>query len=283
MSSVFALAAAKSQIDLFSDGSFQDMISLGSWAFFAPGLGVEDTGVESGTGIEHFEIVAVLAGVETIVRLDQTCRPIRVFTDSECGMLMLQHAVERKRLPIRPMFQRVQHLYDRAVASTALRPISITRLGSSGTKELKYCHKLALMKLRASINADPALSLQAAMRRNTQRLATIRKHQKQLAGNFAALQKEAVMIEEQWRKLGKPPAAAAPTGGADFDLSAESSDQMRQTIALELLDELKTLWQQQELTIRQRFRLPVSRDLYAASVGAMLGSNLLLEQSLEEK
>jgi hypothetical protein len=104
-----------------------------------------------------------------------------------------------------------------------------------------------------------------------------------LASNFAALQKEAVMIEEQWRKLRQPPVAAAAEGGTDFDLSAESSDQMRQTIALELLDELKTLWQQQELTIRQRFRLPVSRDLYAASVGAMLGSNLLLEQSLEEK
>ena len=93
MSSVFALAPARCKIDLFSDGSFQDMISLGSWAFVAPGLGVEDTGVESGAGIEHFEIVAVLAGVETIARLDQTCRPIRVFTDSECGMLMLQHAV----------------------------------------------------------------------------------------------------------------------------------------------------------------------------------------------
>jgi hypothetical protein len=260
------------------------MISLGSWAFFAPGLGLEDTGVESGAGIEHFEIVAVLAGVETIVRLDQTCRPIRVFTDSECGMLMLQHAIERKRLPMRPMFQRVQHLYDRAVASTAVRPISITRLGSSGTKELKYCHKLALMKLRASINADPALSLQAAMRRNAQRLVTIKKHQKELAGNFAALQKEAVMIEEQWRKLHKPPAAAAAPGGADFDLSAESSDQVRHTVALDLLDALKTLWQQQEVAIRQLLGLPVSRDLYQASIGATLCStDFLLRQSLEEK
>ena len=229
-------------------------------------------------------MVAVLAGVEAIGRLDQTCRPIRVFTDSECGMLMLQHAIERKRLPIRPMFQRVQHLYDRAVASTALRPISITRLGSGSTKELKHCHKLALLKLRASIEADPALSLQTAMRRNAQRLITIKKNQKELASTFAALQKEAVMIEEQWRKLRKPPAAAAATGGADFDLSAKSSDQMRQTIALELLDALKALWQQQEVAIRQRLGLPVSRDLYQASIGATLCStDFLLSKSLEEK
>lgn len=220
MSSVFALAPAKCEIDLFSDGSFQDMISLGSWAFFVPGLGVEDTGVESGAGIEHFEIVAVLAGVETIVRLDQTCRPIRVFTDSECGTLMLQHAVERKRLPIRPMFHRVEHLYERAVESTALRPISITRLGSSGTKELKYCHKLASRKLRASIAADPTLSLQAAMRRNEQRLITIKKQQEDLAGTFAGLQREAAMIEEHWRKLGKPPAADTAAGGTNMGLAA---------------------------------------------------------------
>jgi hypothetical protein len=199
-------------------------------------------------------------------------------------MLLLQHAIERKRLPNRLTFRRVQHLYDRAVASTAMRPISITRLGSSSTKELKHCHKLALMKLRASINADPVLSLHAAMRRNAQRLVTIKKHQKELASNFAALQKDAALIEQQWRNFSKPPAAASAAGDPDFSSSIESSDQVRQTAALEMLDALKTIWQQQEVTIRQLLGLPVSRDLYQASIGATLCStDFLLRQSLEEK
>jgi ribonuclease HI len=269
-----------SEIDLFSDGSFQDTISFGGWAFFAPELGIEDAGVETAGGIEHLEVVAVLAGVEAIGRLDQERRPIRVFTDSECGMLMLQHAIERKRLPIRRMFQRVQHLYDRALASTAMRPISITRLGSSSTKELKHCHKLALLKLRASIAADPALSLQAAMRRNEHRLIAIKKKKRELASNFAALQREAALIDQQWRKLSEPP-AAADTG---FGSSIESSDQLRQTVALEMLDALRIIWQQQEVTIRQLLGLPVSRDLYQASIGATLCStDFLLRQSPEEK
>ena len=59
---------------------------------------------------------------------------------------------------------------------------------------------------------------------------------------------------------------------------------MRQTIALELLDALKALWQQQEVAIRQRLGLPVSRDLYQASIGATLCStDFLLSKSLEEK
>jgi len=61
MATALALLPGKSEIDLFGDGSYQDLISMGSWAFYAPDLGVEKSGLETGPGIENFEITAVLA------------------------------------------------------------------------------------------------------------------------------------------------------------------------------------------------------------------------------
>ena len=71
-----ALEQGKSEIALFGDGSFQDVLSVGSWAFYAPEFGLSNAGVEPGQTVEHFESVALLAGVEAILSIDQTERSI---------------------------------------------------------------------------------------------------------------------------------------------------------------------------------------------------------------
>jgi hypothetical protein len=75
MATAVALSAGKTTIDLVGDGSYQHVIHLGSWAFCAPEFGLENSGIETGPGIEHFEITAVLAGIEAILRIDHTQRP----------------------------------------------------------------------------------------------------------------------------------------------------------------------------------------------------------------
>ena len=268
-----ALLAGKDQIDVFADGSFQELISVGSWAFYAPDPGLENAGIGTGPGIEHFEITAALAGVEAILRVDRTTRPIHVFTDADVCMLLFEHAAERKKLPNRPAFQKSRHLFDRAVHLLAQRRITVTKIGSGSTPEHKHCHQLASGKRRSGIAADPALRKQLAMRMDEQRLNAIQKQQKDLRRKLVALGKQALVIQARWLEVDQQsPAALAATAGGDMELFAKFAQQIRQAAAEEVLDALDVLWTEDDLKIRRLFKLPVSRDLWNFSLEKALGS-----------
>jgi hypothetical protein len=55
-------------------------------------------------------------------------------------------------------------------------------------------------------------------------------------------------------------------------MPAELVQQVRQAAALEVLTALAVLWTEDELTIRRRFGLPVSRGLWESSLEKPLGS-----------
>jgi len=273
MAAALALLPGKSEIDLFGDGSFQDLISIGSWAFFAPGLGLESAGVETGPGIEHFEITAVLAGIEAILAIDQTRRPIQVFSDSDVGILLLEHAAERKKLPNRPAFQRSRQLFDWALRLTSQRRVNLTRIGSGSTPEHKYCHQLASTALRSAIAADPALSRQLAMRKDAQRLHAVQKQQQDLRRKLVALGKEALVIQARWQEVDElSPGALAAAAGGDMELFAKFEKPIRQAAALEVLDSLDFHWSEDDLKIRRLFGLPISRGLWESSLEKAMGS-----------
>jgi len=48
MAPALALQPGRNEIDLFGDGSFQNLISFGSWTFYAPGFGLENSGRSKG-------------------------------------------------------------------------------------------------------------------------------------------------------------------------------------------------------------------------------------------
>ena len=112
-----ALTGGPSEISLFCDGSYQMLIAVGTWAFGAPALRLEGAGLETGDGVEHFEVLGALAGIETILEVDRTRRAIRVHSDSDPALLFLQHAAKGEPLPTRKTFTRIKPLYDRAVIS----------------------------------------------------------------------------------------------------------------------------------------------------------------------
>jgi len=168
--------------------------------------------------------------------------------------------------------QRVQHLFERASSLTAQRGVSLTRIGSGSTAENKHCHRLASLKLRSGIAADPALSWQLEMHRQKQRLTTIKKEQTALRRKLAALEKEALTIEAQWRNVNSPAVAVAGAGGDDTAMPAEFVQRLRQAAALDVLNALGVLWSEDELTIRRLFKLPVSRNLLDSSREKALGS-----------
>jgi ribonuclease HI len=174
MATPLALEPGKTEVTLFGDGSFQDLISVGSWAFYAPDFDLANAGMEPGQTVEHFESVALLAGLEAILSIDRTRRPIHIFTDCDAAIELIRSAAGHKGLSTGSVMQRVQHLFERASLLTAQRRVLLTRTASGSTPGNKRCHQLASLKLRSGMAADPALSSQLAMHRQKQRLTTIK-------------------------------------------------------------------------------------------------------------
>src|SRR3954465_14623361 len=117
-----------SEIHIFGDGSYQPLLGLGSWAFCSPGIGIEDVGLAPGPGIENFEILAALTGLEKVLAIDHTRRPIRLHSDSQFTLLFLRYVLERTELPSRRSFDRVRDLYKRAGDLTTVRKVVLTRV-----------------------------------------------------------------------------------------------------------------------------------------------------------
>ncbi len=95
MQTMLALPAAKQEIHLIGDGSFQDTVCLGSWAFVAPDLGLQNVGSASGNTADYFEALALLSGLSAIHRIDRTTRPIAIATDSKCALRLLTCAADK--------------------------------------------------------------------------------------------------------------------------------------------------------------------------------------------
>jgi hypothetical protein len=185
---------------------------------------------------------------------------------------LFQHAIEDKKLPKRPVFQRVQHLFDRALQLVSRRRVWLTRI-RSGSTENRHCHKLASLILRSSIAADPGLSRQLQMRRHEHRLSAIKKQQRVLTRQLNGLEKEALTIQAKWQELNPAPAAvAAAAGDSDTHLPADIVQRIRQAAALDVLDSLDVLWTEDDLKIRLLFGLPVSRNLWEFSMEKAGGS-----------
>jgi len=197
MQTMLALPAAKPEIHLIGDGSFQDTVRLGSWAFVAPDLGLQNVGSGSGEAVDYFETLALLSGLSAIHRIDRTTRPIAIATDSNCALRLLTCAADKLPLPAGRMFERVQSLYGWAEALAGQRSYSLRLIGSSSTPEHKACHKLAVTNLRGQIAADPALARRAALRQKEQRLRDIKRQ-------LVPLQKKALVLEAEIEALRAP-------------------------------------------------------------------------------
>ncbi len=74
MQTMLALAAAKQEIHLIGDGSFQETVCADSWAFVVPDLGLRNAGSASGDAVDYFETLALLSGLSAIHRIDRTTR-----------------------------------------------------------------------------------------------------------------------------------------------------------------------------------------------------------------
>src|SRR4051794_32723282 len=77
------LKAGETEVHLYGDGSCYQELEVGAWAFYVPAFGVGQAGFGLGSHVEYFEFQAILAGMESILSVDATARPIHVHSDSQ--------------------------------------------------------------------------------------------------------------------------------------------------------------------------------------------------------
>jgi ribonuclease HI len=195
-----ALTAGPSEITIYGDGSYQQQIGLGAWAYSVPSLRLKDASVETATTVEHFEIMAALSGIRRALDVDYTARCFRVHTDSEFTLQFLRHASKGVALPPSKTFARVASLYALAIELSAQRRILPTKVNSVN-REHRDCHRRAGKVVREALANNPGLAWKVAFRKEEDRLQTIAKEQDSLQRQLDALEDESILIRVRLQSL----------------------------------------------------------------------------------
>ena len=151
-------------IRLFGDASFADGLNLGAWAFCIPGWGLEGSGVCAGPSAEWFEFTASVTALEHVSRLDGTDRLIRVHSDSDFVIKMIECASRAQELPKRRSTVRVQDLYARTLRLGFGQRVHAVKCDAS-VSEHGVCDRMAKRALRAYFDENPKLACQSVLQR----------------------------------------------------------------------------------------------------------------------
>jgi ribonuclease HI len=99
------------EIVVYGDASFSKDLFAGAWAAYIPAFGLSVSGIAAGSSIEHFEMLALVEGVGAALAINHTIRPLHLYTDSQCVMIVLQHLSSRSPLPESKKFENLRDLY----------------------------------------------------------------------------------------------------------------------------------------------------------------------------
>jgi ribonuclease HI len=206
-----SLRAGSSQIEIYGDGSFNALLLYGSWAFTVPALALHGAEAESGPGIETFEVMALLAGLHEVITVDQTIRPIHVYSDSQVALAFWRYAAGRTLLPDRKGLNRVRHLFDLAVELIARRRVTFT-LVKPRCGPHRDCHRRAAQKLRHAIATSATIATQLTLRTEVERQQCLLREQEALQAQLTAVEEELLLTNVRLRALERAQSAARHGG-----------------------------------------------------------------------
>jgi ribonuclease HI len=133
------------QLVIYADGSYYSELRLGGWAFRVPEAQLAGSGVDEGDSNLHFELMAVVRGIEDTIHADGSSAAIHVVTDCQYVRTWIAEANRRaegrageKRLP-----DGDADLLDRLFEIAKLRPLGITPF-KRGDVEHSMCHREAV-------------------------------------------------------------------------------------------------------------------------------------------
>jgi ribonuclease HI len=224
------------EIEVYADGSFNEELGLGAWAFKIPKLRLEEVGSSEGKTTTRFEFLGVLNAIEAVIAAEHSGMPIHVFTDCESTVSAIDRLRAGMGLRKPAKYADRADLLPRLEAVLARRTVLVTRVGV-GPLEHQDCHRNALSKLRQELAKDPRMQRQVALRRQHVRMAQLLSERNGLLTRLDTVEQEISVraveieaLESSLLHLGMP-AATAPTG-SDSRADAQNAASERMLVSL---------------------------------------------------
>jgi ribonuclease HI len=194
------LQAGSEEIRIHGDGSFHHSIGLGAWAFRVAEFGLNRGAVETGSGVEVFEFAAILRGIEAVLGLDGTARPMHVYSDSQFVQTVFLPLLRKEPLPERKTFNRIRDLYSVAERHLANRRIRFSKV-SRNDADHRQCHNLARTTLREHIRGNNDLAIDDALKQEAKRYTSLTKERATLETRLRVIEDDLLLSETRSQAL----------------------------------------------------------------------------------
>jgi ribonuclease HI len=192
--------ASPVEIEVYADGSFDDELGLGAWAFKIPRLRLEAVGSSEGKTTTRFEFLAVINGIEAVVGAEHSGLPIHVYTDCESTVSVIDRLRAGMKLRKPEKYADRVDLLPRLEAVLAQRTVLVTRIGLDPL-EHQDCHRNALSRLRQELSKDPRMQHRVALRRARTRMAQLLRERRGLLVRLDKVEQEVSILSVEIEAL----------------------------------------------------------------------------------
>jgi ribonuclease HI len=162
------------ELVVYADGSYYSELRLGGWAFRVPEAQLAGAGVGEGDSNLHFELMAVVCGLEDTVRADGNSGAIRVVSDCQYVLAWISEGNRRAegRVSGKQVPDGDADLLRRLFEIAKLRRLAIMPF-KRGNVEHLTCHREAARLLQQEVAANPLLTARLALCRQKLRMAEL--------------------------------------------------------------------------------------------------------------
>jgi ribonuclease HI len=162
------------ELVVYADGSYYAELRLGGWAFRVPQAQLSGSGVDEGDSNLHFELLAVVRGLEHAIRADGSSSPIHVVSDCQYVRTWITHAnrwaqggVSSNEVPDG----------DAGLIGSLCEIAKVRHVGilpfKRGDVEHAMCHREAVRLLQQEVAANSLLSTKLSLHRQRLRMADL--------------------------------------------------------------------------------------------------------------
>jgi ribonuclease HI len=217
------------QLVVYADGSYYSELRLGGWAFRVPEAQLAGSGADEGDSNLHFELMAVVRGLEDTVQADVNSAAIHVVTDCQYVRTWIAEANRRaegrgggNRLP-----DGDADLLGRLFEIAKLRRLGILPF-KRGDVEHSMCHREAVRLLQQEVAAKPLLSMRLSLSRQKLRMAELVRQREDLYGRLLQVEEKRLLqrakLEALEQRMAQLTGEAASGGSCMASLPVPTSE-----------------------------------------------------------
>ena len=220
MKSFQLLPKGSNTLAIYADASYTEHAGVGAWAFSVPGFGLLKSEVETACSNTRVELAAVIHALKVVIALDHTDRPLRVWTDCQFTIRVLEFVARRETMPARKGYSQVMDLYEQACDLTAHRVVKAVQR-QPGDPFHAECDRVARETLRRYCT-DGSVARIVLLGRARARLQTIESEMRQVEKHLRKLQNTLLQIEMQVAALSAAGRSSEPQCSSSASLADTS-------------------------------------------------------------